>query len=290
LCGFNGAAAVVVGDISVLEERVGLFNRGNAGQAELFDQAVLVGEKPAFDTALGLRGVGAKDLDIQVVHGAGELGDGLIITEFFFNGGLAVDLVDGVFIDIKSGGSSPAEEVSARGGEEFQGILNGDEFAVEYAAGGIVYEDQEDAAGPTALEPVMIGAIQLNELAQGGAAFPPGSVLGGKSPGFVKRFTDHPLTQGKGRKMNSMIFREFFIGEGGAKVSVAHFNDIQGTIEEAGVQLVVGRLPPKAVNDARVALPANVSAQAPYLALREVQLSGGFRPGHLLLQNLVNRF
>lgn len=155
-------------------------------------------EESSLDAALGLRGMGANDLDVEVVHGARELSDGLLVLEFLFDGGLAVDLVDRVFVDVESDGTSPSEEVVAGGGEELERILNGDESAEKDFACGVVNEDQEHATRGPALEPVVVGTIELDELSEGWAALTPGAVLGRKSAGFVEALLDHSPAKDEG--------------------------------------------------------------------------------------------
>ena len=62
------------------QESIGGFEGGEVSQAQLLDQAVLQGLVGAFHPALGLRGVGADDLNVQCLHGAPKLGEALPST------------------------------------------------------------------------------------------------------------------------------------------------------------------------------------------------------------------
>jgi hypothetical protein len=156
---FDGATTVVVGDVEVAQEVVGFFEGGDAGQAELFDEAVLVGQEPPLDAALGLGGVGAEDLDVEFMHGSCELSDGGIVPKFFFDGGLAIHFVEGVFVDVKGDGASPEAKRVPHGGHEVEGVFDGHEATEEDLACGIVDEDQEHTSRAAAFEPVVVGPV-----------------------------------------------------------------------------------------------------------------------------------
>lgn len=87
-----------------------------------------------------------------------------------------------------------------------------------------------------------------------------------------------------------MDFEEFFIGEGGTEVVVTGFDEVEGALKEARPELTVGGASPESVDDAFVAILAHTGAKAADLALGKIQLSGGFRPGHSSLQDVVDRF
>ena len=71
--GCDGEAAVEI--LAELGEiGIGAVDVGNTQQAQFLDQAVLEGLVGAFDAPLGLRGVGANDLDVQLMHRSSELG------------------------------------------------------------------------------------------------------------------------------------------------------------------------------------------------------------------------
>lgn len=144
---FNGATPVVIRDINLTEELIGLWDRGNTSQAKLFDKTVLVSIKAPFDASFRLRAIGTGDLNTEFIHGASKLGHGLVVAKLFFNGGLAVDFVDGVLVDIEGDRTAPGQEVRLCGFHEVEGIFHGNEFGVQDLAGGVVDEDQEDERG-----------------------------------------------------------------------------------------------------------------------------------------------
>lgn len=263
---FDGATAVVIGDVNVAEETVRFLDGRDGCQAELFDEPILMGEESPLDTPLGLWRMGANDLNVEVIHGAGELGDGGIIPKFFFNSGLSVDLVDGIFIDVEGDGTSVKAEIVAGGGHEVQGVFDRDEAGEENFAGGIVNEDQQDASRAAPFEPVVVGTVKLDELADGRPALAPGSVFGRRPPGFVEPLFDHSLTNDRDGQAQAMDFQELFFGEGGSKIGVSDFDDVQGLIEKVWIQLMIGGLPPKPVYDALGAVLADAGAKTPDLS------------------------
>lgn len=263
VCGvswFDGATVVMVRDVDVAKEDVGLFHGGDSGQTELFDQTVLVGTEVSFHATLGLRGVGADDLDVEVVHGACELCDGGIVPELLFDGGLAIDLVDGVFVDVEGDGSSPAAEVIVGSGHEVESVFNRDKATEEDFACSVVDKDQEGAAWSASLEPIVIRTIQLDQFTDGSPAFAPSAVFRGGSSGFVEAFFDHCFSKDKGREVNFFDFFEFFIGKGRTEVGVFGSDEVQRFVEDLLIQLVIGRLAAKAMNDAFGPFPADVVA------------------------------
>ena len=70
--GWDGEVGVVVGD-EARQEGIGRLDVGDAGQAQLLNQAVLEGLIGPFDPPLGLGRVGVDGLDVEGLEGAGEL-------------------------------------------------------------------------------------------------------------------------------------------------------------------------------------------------------------------------
>jgi hypothetical protein len=115
-------------------------------------------------------------------------------------------------------------------------------------------------------------------------------MFGRKPAGLVKTRLNHCLSEDKNGEAYSVDGEEFFVGEGGAEVGVFGPDQVQGTIQDVGVDLVIGGLASKAMNNALGPFQADIGAEAPDLALRKIQLPGGFGPGHSPLQDTVNRF
>ena len=70
--GWDGEVGVVVGD-EARQEGIGRLDVGDAGQAQILNQAVLEGLIGPFDPPLGLGRVGVDGLDVEGLEGAGEL-------------------------------------------------------------------------------------------------------------------------------------------------------------------------------------------------------------------------
>ena len=96
----DGEAGIMLRDIDVLEEAIGVLFRRDLSQAKLFDKTILERVKKTLDAALGLGGVGTNDLDAEFAHGASELGDRVEILKFFLDRRLSARFVDGVLVDV----------------------------------------------------------------------------------------------------------------------------------------------------------------------------------------------
>lgn len=157
----DGAAAVMIGNISVPEEPIGLFDGGDAAQPKLFDQAVLMGSESPLDTTFRLRAVGLDDFDIELRHGPAELSERILPVELLIYAHRPVDDIHRVFVDVE--GTRPATplDIGAGSGHEVQRVFNRDKLAMKNAAGGVVDVDDQDAARAATFEPVVIGAVEL---------------------------------------------------------------------------------------------------------------------------------
>lgn len=121
--GRSGEARVVLGEVNGAKEFVGVGDRGDISEAELLDKAILEGAEKAFDASLGLGREGGENLDVELAHGAAELGEWRDILKILIDGGLLVDAVDGVSIDVEGAGAGMLKEVGFSGGEQMEGIL-----------------------------------------------------------------------------------------------------------------------------------------------------------------------
>lgn len=71
-----------------------------------------MGFKAALHAAFGLGAVGGDDLNAKFLHCPGELRERLFIPELFFDSGLAVDLVNGIFINVESHWAAMLKQIS----------------------------------------------------------------------------------------------------------------------------------------------------------------------------------
>ena len=133
--------------------------RVDACEPELFHEPVLERLVGGLDPALGRRGVGADHIDVQLAHRP---------TEWRQPGArvlLAIDPEDAGLVAVEGDGAAVLLEVAAHGREVLEGRLGAGEAQLHELARRVVDEDQEHAAPATVLEPVVLGAVDLHELA-----------------------------------------------------------------------------------------------------------------------------
>src|SRR5437016_2094122 len=171
----------------------------------------------ALDPALRLRTVGAETVDVEVAEGAAELGEpGAPL------GAVAgVDVEDTQPVAIERHGLAVALEVVPGRVEVIERGLGVREAELHEAAGGVVDVDQQGAARATVLEPGVLAAIDLDELAETGAALarrvaPPGT-LRAREP---EAGGAHPAAQRLDGEDEGVLLGELLVGERGPEVSV----------------------------------------------------------------------
>ena len=79
VCGRDGATVIMGWEVNLFEEFVGLGHGGYSRQAKLFDESILVGFEPPLNAAFGLGAQGEDHVDVEFFHGAGELGERLLV-------------------------------------------------------------------------------------------------------------------------------------------------------------------------------------------------------------------
>src|SRR3989449_6204095 len=163
----RGEAAIVVRHEN-REEGLGGGRGGETPQAQLLDEAILERAVGALDPALRLRTVGAETVDVEVAEGAAELGEpGAPL------GAVAgVDVEDTQPVAIERHGLAVTLEVAPGRVEVIERGLGVREAEFHEAAGGVVDVDQQRAVRATILEPGVLAAIELDELAEAGPAVP----------------------------------------------------------------------------------------------------------------------
>ena len=185
--------ALVVGGDELRQERVAGLHGRDAPQPELLHQPVLQRLVHPLDAPLGLRGVGADDLDVELGERAAELRHATGSASRV----LSSHPEDGVLVAVEGRRAPVPRQVGARRGEVVEGRLRTDEPQLHEVTGGVVHEDEQGAAGAAALEPLMVAAVYLDQLAQ---ARSPVARLVGMPPALAAREPDpgrrHPLAQG----------------------------------------------------------------------------------------------
>src|SRR3989454_2837466 len=172
----RGEAAIVVRHEN-REEGLGGGRGGETPEAQLLDEAILERAVGALDPALRLRAVGAETVDVEVAEGAAELRESRATL-----GAIAgLDVKDAEPVAVERHGLAVALEVASGRVEVIERGLGVREAELHEAAGGVVDVDQQGAARATVLEPGVLAAIDLDELAETGAALarrvaPPGTL------------------------------------------------------------------------------------------------------------------
>src|SRR5436189_156799 len=118
--------------------------------------------------ALLLRAVGAETVDVEVAEDAAELREARATL-----GAIAgLDVKDAEPVAVERHGLAVTLEVAPGGVEVIERGLSVREAGSDGGAGGLVDVDQQRAARATVLEPGVLAAIELDELAEAGPAFP----------------------------------------------------------------------------------------------------------------------
>src|SRR5216684_3170007 len=121
----------------------------------------------ALHTTLGLRGVGANDVDVQRVQSPAELGHAITADRI-----LAVDPKHTVLVGIERHRLAMALQISPCRCKIIEGALALDELQMHQPAGGIVDIDEQGALRSAALEPPVLRSVDLDQFAHAIPAVP----------------------------------------------------------------------------------------------------------------------
>jgi hypothetical protein len=136
----------------------------NAGEPQLLHEPVLQGLVRPLDPALRLRAVGADDLDVQLAHRPPELGGAVAAGPGHPE--------DAVLVGVEGHRPAVRLDVAPRRLQVGEGRFALDETEVHELAGRVVDEDEQRAARPAVLEPGVLAAVDLDQLAQAVPAVP----------------------------------------------------------------------------------------------------------------------
>ena len=160
-----GEAAVVVGD-KAAQDTIGRGEIGSVGQAELAGETILQHAPEALDAALGLRALGRDEGDAELLEGAAELSGLLAAGELFFDRPVVVIAnEDAAAIAVEGHRDAAAAEQALEQVEIALGGFRGEELGGEDFAGGVVLKAESGKQGAAAFEPVVGGAVELDEFA-----------------------------------------------------------------------------------------------------------------------------
>lgn len=116
---------------------------------------------------LGLRGVGADDIDVQRMQSPAELRHAIAGGRI-----LPVDPEHAVLVGVERHRLAITLEVSTRRCKIIEGALALDKLQMHQPAGGIIDIDEQGALWPTPLEPPVFRTVDLDQLAQAVAPIP----------------------------------------------------------------------------------------------------------------------
>jgi len=156
-----GEAAVVIG-YEHRQERRGRRGIVESPQPQLFDETILQRAVGALHATLGFGAAGTEQVDVERAQGAAELREarsGL--------GPLAgLDMKDAQPIAVEGHRLAMSLEIATRGAEVVEGRLDGGKAELHEAARGVVDVDEQGAHRPAVFEPGVLGAVELDELAE----------------------------------------------------------------------------------------------------------------------------
>lgn len=179
------------------------------------------------DPALGLRGVGAEDIDVELMKGAAELGHATLGLLWL------VGAEDRVLVAVERDGLAVILQVGPRGLEIGKGALAGDEAQVHQATGGIVHEHQQGALRAATLKPPVLAAVHLDQLAETIAPVT-GLVdaLVTITPTNPDAVVDHPLAQRLDADRQAVDLGQLLSRKRWTEILVALANDGQAGLTE----------------------------------------------------------
>ena len=207
--------AVVVRD-ELRGEGVRGLDVADPAQPELLDQPVLQRQVSALDAALRRRRVGAQDVDVQAAEGSAELRDSSPAL-----GLLLVDSEHRGLVAVQRHRLAVLLEVGAHRREVGERRLRLAEQQLHQGAGCVVDEHQQGAATGALLEPLVVAAVDLDELAATRPTAP--GLLDPRlsaSPGDPQAVLDHPVPERLDRELQAVQLRQLLVGERRAEALV----------------------------------------------------------------------
>jgi hypothetical protein len=168
-------------------------------------------------------GVGADDVDVERVECAAELGHAVAA-----DGALMVDAENAVLVAVESDRLAPSLQIGPGRVKIGKGRLALDELKVHQPAGRIVDEDQQRALRPAILEPPMLAAVDLYQLAD--AFAPIAGLVNALQALFAiepQPVRDHPLAHRLAAENCLVQFAQLLRRQGRAKIPIALANDRQ---------------------------------------------------------------
>jgi len=228
-----GEAAVVVGE-EVAEHGIGGVQVASLSEAKFAGEAILEHAPEAFDAAFSLRTAGSDEGDAELLEGAAELRGLSFSRELFFHRPeVVVADEDATVIAIKRERDAVAAQQLAKQREKAGGGFGGEELGGQDFSGGIVLHAERGQSRAAAFEPVMGGAIELDQFAFAGRS-QTALTMGGSAalPGRPQTGLPQETAQGLAAEGEALDLAKFFAevviveagvgGAGQAQYSLAH--------------------------------------------------------------------
>ena len=180
----------------------------------LLDQTVLQRAESPLHTALGLRGIGADDVDVKRMQRPTKLGHAIAAGRI-----LPVDPKDRELVGIEGDRPPVAHYIALGLAQIIKRRLRGHESRVHQPAGRVVDVGDEAATLCTPLEPVVVRAVNLDQFSESGcggcAADAPAADAG------VGQATDRPRssTCARSRATRAMELRKLLASQRGPEIA-----------------------------------------------------------------------
>jgi len=160
-----GEAAVVIGN-EAAQHAIGGSEIAGGCQAQFAGEAILQHAPEAFDAAFGLRGLRGDEGDAELREGAAELGGLTLAGELFVEGpALVVAGEDAAAVAVEGQRNAAALQQALQQVEIALGRFREEEASGQDFAGGVILHAENGEARAAAFEPVVRGAVELNEFA-----------------------------------------------------------------------------------------------------------------------------
>lgn len=179
--------------------------------------------------------------------------------------------------------------VRERGPEVVEGRLRGHESELHEPPGRIVHVDEQRAPRAAPLEPLVIAAVDLDELAE---AVPPiprlVDLAGTLAPGGPQAGRDEPLAESLPANPKIVEVQQLLLSEGGSEVGVVLADDRDGALPDPVRQPVVARPASLQRNQPRGPTLRVPHAEPVHLAGGEPDQLSGLRLRQTALQDSSN--
>jgi len=207
-----GKAAIVVGD-EASQDQVGGSQVTSAGQAKLAGEAILQHAPEALDAAFGLRALCSDEGDAELLQSATELSGLALAGELFVDGPvLVVAREDAAAIAVEGDRDPIAAQQALQQSEIALGSFRGEELGGQDFAGGVVLHTQGGEQWAATFEPVVRGAVQLDEFAFPGRAQTALAMSGRSALAWrTEAFATEQPTQGFTAQREALLFDELVV-------------------------------------------------------------------------------